>query len=161
MGTTNIKLGLERKYVRVKGERMSKEADLIHIRNLIASLPELEALVARLQELEDSIAVVLGHIAPDWEGDKLAAVRAHTYHLPIKIGECSRKGMEILREATEPMTIREIAVEVLRRCDVIDPDRDTLERTCNALHGALRHRRGKVVESDKQYPQRWRVMQTS
>ena len=62
MGTTNIKLGLERKYVRVKGERMSKEADLIHIRNLIASLPELEARVASLRELEDSMAVVLGHI---------------------------------------------------------------------------------------------------
>jgi len=64
--------------------------------------------------------------------------------------------MEVLRQATRPMTIRQMAAEVLRQTGSHEPDRKLLQRTQNTIDASLRKHRGRSVESFDRYPTQWR-----
>ena len=66
--------------------------------------------------------------------------------------------MNILRDASEPMTAREIAMQVLREVGCENPDQKLAQRTVNAVEASLRHHRGKTVESSGRYPMQWRAI---
>jgi len=50
--------------------------------------------------------------------------------------------MNVLRQATRPLTVRQIAIEVLRQIGSDEPDRKVLQRTQNAIDAFLRKHRG-------------------
>lgn len=160
MGTTNLLSGLERKYAHLTGELVAKQDEIVRIEKLVETIPALRARVAELGALAEHAAALLKHLKPGWEQQTVAPVRPFVHQLPIKLGECGRKGLEVLRMANEPMTAREIANEVLRRAGIFNSDSETSQRASNAVLNALRFRKGTSVESDGHYPQRWRVKLT-
>lgn len=55
------------------------------------------------------------------------------------------------------MIIRDIARQVLALSGTHNPDSPLYQRTANAIGATFRAKRGTVLESDDQYPQRWWV----
>lgn len=157
MGTTNLLHGLERKYAHLTGELAAKQDEITRIEKLAKAIPTLRSKVEELRTLAEHTAALLKHLKPEWAEETVAPVRPFVHQLPIKLGECGRKGLEVLRAAKEPMTAREIADAVLRQAGIFDADNATRQRTTNTIQTTLRFRRGTIVESDQHWPQKWRV----
>jgi hypothetical protein len=157
MGSTNLLMGLERKYAHLTGELAAKQEEIVRIEKAVKTIPALQARAEELRNLADHAAALLEHLKPGWKPEATKPVRPFVHKLPIKLGQCGRRGLEVLRDAKEPMTAREIADEVLRLAGVFEPDAETRQRTTNTIQAILRQRRGKTVDSDDQWPQRWRV----
>lgn len=139
------------------GELIAKREEVDRVERLVDSLPALRDRVWELQTLIEATETLIKSIKPDWQRDTIDPVRPFVHQIPIKLGEAGRKGMEVLRTATKPMTTREIAEEVLRRERLTDVNLATRERIRNAIDASLRKRRGSVVDSDGSWPQRWAV----
>jgi hypothetical protein len=69
-----------------------------------------------------------------------------------------RTALAILRDATEPLTTREIVVRVLDRLNMPEPDYDDLKLICSSFNSALRNKaaRGGVTLVEG-HPKRWVV----
>lgn len=93
---------------------------------------------------------------PTWQREQTPAIKPWTHMLPVPFGSCGRRGMEVLRQADKPMTARQIALEVLRQSGTEEPDRQTIQRTLNAIEASMRKFRGRTVESSGKYPAQWR-----
>lgn len=158
MGHTNLLLGLERKIGAFMGEHAAKLEEIERIEKLAETLPTLRDRLWELQTLMEATEALLKSIRPGWQRDTIDPVRPFIHQIPIKLGEASRKGLEVLRTATGPMTTREIADEVLRREGISDVNTSTRERVRNTIDASLRKRRGTVVDSDNQWPQRWWII---
>lgn len=158
MGLTNYQHALRKKYSKLTGELSELRDRIERIERDQAALPDLKARADKLATLADSAAMLLEDECEDWQPEDSPPVRPWAHTLPIKFGSCGRRAMEVLREADRAMTVREIALEVLRRAGVDDPDRATLQRTQNAVDSSLRSHRGRGVESSDRYPAQWRVM---
>ena len=158
MGTTNLLHGLERKFGGLTGELIAKRAEIERIEKLAATLPALRERVSQLTALVGHTEALLQHIKPGWERDTVDPVRPHVHQIPIKLGEAGRKGLEALRKAAVPMTSRELADTILMDGGVLDASAATRQRVTDAVNQALKKRRGKVVESDGLWPQRWNII---
>lgn len=156
MGTTNCQAALRKKYSALTGERDLLLERIKRIRSEQALLPKLEARAARLEALAQSAGILLQEEDSDWNASECPPVRPWTHSLPIPFGTCGRRALEVLRNAEKAMTVREIALEVLRQVGVIDPDRETIQRAQNAVDSSLRNHRGRGVESSGKYPAQWR-----
>jgi hypothetical protein len=159
MGITNLLHGLESKYAHWLGELAAKLDEIDRIEKLTETLPALRERTQELRELAGHAASLLKNLKPGWELESVTPVKPCVHQIPIKMGECGRTALEVLREAAEPMTAREIADEVLRRAGIFNADVPTRQKTTGTVLSALRSRRGKIVESDSNWPQRWSVKQ--
>ena len=158
MGHTNLLIGLERKIGAFMGEHAAKLEDIERIEKLAETLPALRERLWELQTLTEATETLIKSFKPDWSRDTIDPIRPFVHQIPIKLGEAARKGLEVLRDATEPMTTREIADEVLRREGIHDANTATRERVRNTVDASLRTRRGKIVMSDGNWPQRWQTI---
>jgi hypothetical protein len=156
MGMTNLRHSLEKKFAALTGQLEEAHANIARIRREQAKLPELEARVSTLVALIESATMLLKDAHSDWEPEQTPSVRPWTHTLPIPFGSCGRRGMEVLRHASQPMTVRQIAIEVLRQAGNEDVDPDTLKRTLNAIEASLRKHRNTSVTSSGKYPAQWR-----
>jgi hypothetical protein len=86
--------------------------------------------------------MLLKDTSKDWEPEQTPPVRPFTHTLPVPFGSCGRRAMNVLRQATRPLTVRQIAIEVLRQIGSDEPDRKVLQRTQNAIDAFLRKHRG-------------------
>lgn len=157
MGTTNLRASLEKRYASLTGSLTEVRANVARIEREAATLPDLKAEAARLATLVDSAALLLADIDPEFQRERVKAVRPWTHGIPVPFGTCGRRGMAVLREADGAMTVRQIATEVLRRIGVEAPDQKVMQRTVNAIEASLRKHRGRGVESSGKYPAQWRV----
>jgi hypothetical protein len=155
MGHTNLLHGLERKIGALMGELIAKREEVERVEKLAAALPALCDRVWEIQTLIEATEMLIKSFKPDWRRDTIDPVRPHVHQIPIKLGEAGRKGMEVLRTASKPLTTREITEEVLRREGLINVPLATRERIRNTIDATLRKRRGSVVDSDGSWPQHW------
>lgn len=158
MGKSNFLSSLETKLGYLKGELAEKREELSRIQRLHAVIPVIEARVEHLEALIDAAVLLIMNYHPDWDSTTVDPIKAHIYKSPIRIGEATRKALDVLREATSPMRTVDIADEVLRRDGITNPDAKTTARVANSLSNTLKRRAGKQVESDGQWPQRWSVI---
>ena len=68
-----------------------------------------------------------------------------------------RAALDVLREATEPMTAHELAVAVLERLDMPIPPYPDLRRIMASFNGALARKEGKGIVCYPGKPKRWAV----
>lgn len=158
MGTTNYRFGMEQRLAQQKGE-------LIEIRKQI---DEIETGIAQLSQLHDQAKKLEGAIAageqfilfdrPDWQPDKIKPVNQGRWKSPFKNGEQGRVALGILRESGDWLTCNDMAKEMLRRVGHNPDDRLTRERVANTIGNYMRKHEGDLVESDGQYPKKWRVI---
>ncbi|MGB3472267.1 MAG: hypothetical protein WBA51_15745 [Erythrobacter sp.] len=114
-------------------------------------LPQLEALI-------DAAAILIEDNDPDWDSSQTQGVRPWTHCIPIPFGQCGRRAMKVLREAQRPMTVRQVATEVLSECGKDHPEADVLRRVQNAIENSFRNYRGRYVQSSGKYPAQWRAI---
>jgi hypothetical protein len=69
--------------------------------------------------------------------------------------------LDVLREASEPMTTRDMVRHMFERVGVADYGRDLLDKQTNSLGAYLKKHRGDLVESDDGWPQHWRLIRPS
>lgn len=158
MGKSNFLSSLETKLGYLKGELAQKREELGRIQRLTAAAPAIEERIEQLVSLTDAAALLILNYHPDWDAATIGPVRSHKHKSPIRVGEATRKALDVLREAVAPMRTRDIAEEVLRREGIIAPDSATVDRVTNSLGNTLKTRIGKQVESDRQRGQRWSVI---
>ena len=153
---TNFKQSIERRYSALTGELQATHANIERINREVARLHELESRIPQLEALIASAEMLLRDAHPEWTPEETPPVQPWTHQLPVPFGSCGRRGMEVLLKTNRPMTVREIALEVLRGAGHENPDRKLIQRTCNAIEASLRKHKGRTVESSGKYPAQWR-----
>ena len=133
--------GLKEQYARTLGELRSVEARRKQLKRDMANLKATIKLCAADLDLSD-IEPVAPKNAPRWFAD----------------GQCARTTVDILRTATGPLTVREIAIEAMRRRGIeASDDYRTFKGVCMSVRNALRHREGVDVVGTRERPKRWRI----
>ncbi|MEZ5655294.1 MAG: hypothetical protein R3E04_05315 [Sphingobium sp.] len=158
MGLTNYQHALRKKYSALTGELEEVRAQIECIHREQVKLPALEARIPKLEALIASAAMLLKDASCEWGPEQSPPVRPWTHTISIPFGPCGRRAMNILRQVDKSMTVREIALEVLKQAGVAKPDRKIIQRTQNAVDSSLRAHRGRGVESSSKCPAQWRSM---
>lgn len=141
MTDTHVISGLVDKRARLDGE--------IQMRRF--QITRLEMEVAHLD-------AVIKMFRPNYDIRKIATKRTISRSKTgTARGSETREALKVLREATEPLTSREVAEDILERrseafCET------TCERLANNIHGSLSRRKDGAVKMDASaYPARWTV----
>src|SRR4051794_12843417 len=80
----------------------------------------------------------------------------------FKRGTVYRRAVDVLREATEPMTAREIAERVLAAANVPNPEPEALRDLTGSVLASLRnHKRSGIERTNEGAPARWRVKEAA
>lgn len=158
MGISNHLAGLEAKISRYMGELIAKREEAEKIERLVETLPTIQERCRKLEGLIEAAELLIREDHPDWQRDTIDPVRPQVHHIPIRIGECGRKALEVLRDGPpEGMTARDAAKQVLRN-EGLEANRVTIDRVSNSVNAAFKKRRGTILESDNNWPQKWRVI---
>lgn len=158
MGISNFKQSLEKRYAALTGELQATQANIDRVKREVDRLDELEARISELEALIAGAEMLLRDAHPDWKPEDTQPVQPWTHLLPVPFGSCGRRGMEVLRKADRPMTVREVALEVLREVGCESPDRATIQRAFNAIEASFRKHKGRSLESSGKYPAQWRTV---
>jgi len=161
MGRSNITQNLERDLSFFLGERQEKVVRLQRIEQLVESLPELRERIAKLDSLINAGEFLLKERIPDWTPERVRPIQKFQCRSPIEYGSGVRKGLEVLRDAAQPLTSREITNEVLTREAIFDLDSAGWEAIRTNIDAGLRkHQKDGRVESDGRKPARWWLAST-
>lgn len=158
MSITNLRHPLEKRYSGLTGELEHVRHRIERIKRDIDQLAELEASVPELERRIANLRNTLLDEYPDWDPDATPAIKPWTHHIPVPFGQCGRRGMAVLRESDRPLSCRQVAEEVLRRCGVAEPDLESLRRVQCAIESSFRKFEGRTVESSGRYPKQWRAI---
>ena len=161
MGQTNLRYGLERKFSSLAGELEVLQLEISKIEKLNAALPEMKARSQELENLLNCTDTLLKSINPAWEREKAKPLKPNVHKSPVRLGQTTKLALDVLREANQPMTSREIALEVLKIEGIHDVDASTRQRVTNSVDATLRAKLGVYVESDGAWLQRWNVLRSS
>ena len=99
-------------------------------------------------------------IDPTWTKDNLKPSKPFVHKNAVRIGNTAKYALDVLREAHEPLTAREIAMAVLE-LDGVDvstlTDKD-INRVVNAVNATLVQKLGELTAHDgRKFARRWRI----
>jgi hypothetical protein len=158
MSQSNLIAGLKVKHAALLGELDLMERCLEKAKKEAERMPEFEAGIVRFKEVLSHIVPLLQHLDHSFEASQTKPHRPYHRTNPFKNGECARLGLDTLRRAQEPMTVREVALVILAQAAVHQPDENVLLRTCNALDATFRAYEGKTIDvMPRRRPKRWYV----
>lgn len=156
MGRSNRTAALERKIELLLGEREQNQEDITKAEGIFATIPALQDRIAEIEGLIAACEAVIKSDQPDWTSDDLRASRPFKHKIPIKLGNCSRMSLDVLRLAEAPMRVREIAIAVLKREGHEEPDSDTVTKVANTIGNALKKKLARgYVATDGEWPGSW------
>jgi hypothetical protein len=140
MAESLVLSGLKKEYARLAGELKAIEARAVEIKE---ALPHLRATIKMFSEEcdVDEIRPVVPRKANKW----------------FEPRQCSRVTLDVLRDAKAPMTTREIALEVMRRCGIEADSPRTIKGVTFGVYDALRMREGHSVQPVDTNPRTWRI----
>jgi hypothetical protein len=130
---------LERLYARHSGALRKAEDDAQSLR---AGMVHIEA-VLRIYRAE-------------WNAESVKPIRSRKASRWMNRGEGLRTALDVLREASEPLTTHEIVRLMFQRRELPEPDAVTLRAAAGPVHKALRDREGIVAFDGK--PKRWALV---
>lgn len=128
MGLTNYQHALRKKYSALTGELEEVRVQIKRIQREQAKLPALQARISKLEALIASAAMLLKDASDEWEPEQSPPVRPYTHTLPVPYGTCGRRAMDVLRRADKPMTVRQIAMQILIEAEQDIPEPKVLLR---------------------------------
>ncbi|WP_397605676.1 hypothetical protein [Sphingorhabdus sp.] len=142
MAQSPVLYALHNKYRYIKGE--------------LASLDnQCEKLLADMMHLEQTIML----FANDWSGDALTGKKPYRPSRWASRGQGIRTALVILKEATAPMSARDIVIAVTRRLDMSLPVPKILYQQSASMNTQLSTRIGKGVVRHEGKPIRWSIAQ--
>jgi hypothetical protein len=140
MAQSPVLYALHNKYRYIKGE--------------LASLDnQCEKLLADMMHLEQTILL----FANDWSGDDLTGKKPYRPSRWASRGQGIRTALVILKEATAPMSARDIVIAVTRRLDMPLPVPKILYQQSASMNTQLSTRIGKGVLRHDGKPIRWSI----
>jgi hypothetical protein len=141
MGEPHVITALHRKYAEIMGELRKCEGQADKHR---ASLEHIEATMRLFK--------------PEWTGEGIRPHKPHRASRWPKRGAGMKAALSVLRDATEPLTTRQIVLMALERHNIAEPDYDELKLICSSFNSAFRNQAAKgglvVVEGR---PVRWAI----
>lgn len=155
MGRSNRTAALESKITLLLGEYETKRDEIAKAEKLIDELPTLRERLWEIDTLVSACEAIIKDEHPDWTRDHLRPLKPFVHKIPVRLGSAIKLGLDVLRLADKPLTVREIAAEVLKREGRNDPDTDTITKVANTIGAGLKKKRGTVVDSDGEWPARW------
>lgn len=156
MGRTNRTAALETKIAHLLGEHRSKGEEIAKVERLIAALPAMRERLWEIETLISACETIIKSDHPDWTRKHIRPLKPFVHKIPVKLGSAIKQALDVLRLADEPMTVKEIAIEVLRRVGHESPDTETITKVGNTIGNSLRKKpRGVVVDHDGGWPARW------
>lgn len=158
MGISNGRAHLERKMGTFLSELDEKRRLAKNAKAAMDDLPGLTTRIESLEELVRATELLLREADPTWNSSRVKPRRKHSFVSPFGIGEAGPMSLDVLREATEPMTTREIVRAMFALIGLTDYDRDLLDKQANSLGAYLKKYRGDLVESNGAWPQKWWVI---
>lgn len=138
MAETYVLTALHNKYRSIKGE-------------LAALDNQCEKLRADMMHLEQTIML----FANDWNGEELKGRKPRRPSRWSTRGEGLRTALSILREATAPLSSREIIIETVKRLDMPMPMPKILYQQSSSMNTQLTKRLGKDIVRHEGKPLRW------
>ena len=125
-----------------------------HIKGELAALDnQCEKLLADMMHLEQTILL----FANDWSGDDLTGKKPYRPSRWASRGQGIRTALVILKEATAPMSARDIVIAVTRRLDMPLPVPKILYQQSASMNTQLSTRIGKGVLRHDGKPIRWSI----
>lgn len=158
MGHTNLRSSLQKRYAGLVGKRDDLLIKIERTKRDITHLAAMEAEIPQLDILIEAAETLIKDNDPSWSADDTPGVRPWTHHIPVPFGQCGRRGLATLRNAERPMSVRQVAIEVLSDCGVDDPEAAVLHRVQNAIESSFRHYKNQTVTSSGRYPAQWRAI---
>lgn len=155
MGISNGRAHLERRISAYLSELNEKRKLADKATAAVTELPALQTRITRLEQLVHAAETLLREDDPSWNCSRVKPKRKNSFESPFPIGEAGPMALDVLREATMPMTARDVVRVMLERINVTDYERDTLDRCANSLGAYLKTHKGDLVESDGAWPQKW------
>ena len=158
MGLSNFLGSSEEKIAKLKGDLERARSDVKHIEEGVGRLSDL---YIEIRTLEQRIAAGIAFVKPDypdWQPEKIKPRETRSWKSPFPVGEAGRVALDVLRQADDWMTVREIARAMLANIEHDPGDRKTLDKVANSLGNNLRHKVGDLVESEGTQPVRYRVI---
>jgi hypothetical protein len=138
MAEPHVISALQAKHSRVKGQIVALETQATQLR---IDLDHIEAVFRMFQQ--------------DWRADNADAVAPRKPSRWDKRGQGIKTALAVLREASEPMTAREIVLAVWDRTGLPVPAKQELYRISSTFNTALKRRVGKGVVMVEGRPKRW------
>jgi hypothetical protein len=158
MGKTNRTVVLESKIAMLLGELETLRDDIQKAKAAIERLPKMQDRVLEAEALIEACCVIIKSDRPDWTPDHLEAKKPFVHKIPIKLGRASKIALDVLRLAEAPMTVRDIAREVLRREGPDTWDTATLDKVANTIGASLKRHVGDYLQRDDGWPSRYWVV---
>ena len=137
MAEPHVMSALQAKHSRVKGQIVALDTQATQLR---IDLDHIEHVIRMFQE--------------DWRDDN-DAVAPRKPSRWDKRGQGIKTALTVLREASEPMTAREIVLAVWARTGLPVPAKQELYRISATFNAALGRRVGKGVVMVEGVPKRW------
>jgi hypothetical protein len=141
MGESHVITALQDKFRRIKGQ-----------------ISALDVQASQLRTALDHIEAVIRMFQADWRAENEAAVVPYKPSRWQRRGEGIKTALEVLRDATKPMTTREIVIEVWERKVLPMPPRQELYQITSTFNMALGRRIGQGVVRIEGRPPRWAIM---
>jgi hypothetical protein len=156
MGKTNRTAALETKITHLLGEHLLVKEEVEKAEKLVEQLPVMRERLWEIETLISACETVIKSDHPKWTRDHLKASRPFVHKIPVKLGSATKLALDVLRLADRPLTVKEIAVEVLRREGHERPDTETITKVANTIGNGLRKRhQGGYVAHDSGWPAHW------
>ncbi len=128
-------------------------------RELSGKLVEVEKQQKEIRQQLKVIDHTIRLYRSDFEVTGIRPKRPYKQNPYFPRGQFYRVVMDILRDAKESMTARELAIEALRR-QGIEPDSDLADQFRRTLNGRLVKyaKAGKIQVNENVFPKRWRII---
>ena len=139
MADTHVLSALQDKYRRTKGQ-----------------ITALDAQAAQLRIDLDHIEHVIRLFQQDWREDNATIVPRKPSRWP-KRGQGIQTALAVLREASKPMTVREIVLAVFERLGQPVPTKDELRLQVSTIGARIKQSEGKGIVAVDGYPTRWKL----
>jgi hypothetical protein len=141
MANTHVLTSLQSKYRRVKGQ-----------------ITALDTQAAQLRLDLDHIEHVIRLFQQDWRADN-ATIAPRKPSRWQKRGQGIQTALAVLRDASEPMTVREIVLAVCDRLGQPVPTKDELRLQVSTIGARITQSEGKSVFRHSGKPCRWSIKQ--
>ena len=131
---------LYRKYAEVLGELRQTE-------------DRAETLRADLAHLAATIRLFKADFSPDAIHPKLPKTPSRW----LRRGQTVQTAIEVLKDATGPLTAKQIALQIVERRGIADRDPKTLKAIANTIRTTLATRRGNGIIAHDTHPKVWEI----
>lgn len=139
-------------------EANQQAAEISRIESLFETLGPLRDREKHLRHVLGCADVVMQEINPGWIMDDLKPVQKNVRKAPGRSGEIARLTLDILRDAQEPLTAREVSIRAMKRLGQDDADKETVERVYKAVEATLRAKlKNGLVQHDGNYGRKWKI----